>query len=267
MPKVAFYLAGILLLMSIAFSHEIAQEEFKKVLPINPLNVIYVAGGIAILVLILSILFHKNFAETHKKFAFSLVAIPVVFASLYLVASTIYLNINSVSQGPVHWHADYQVWVCNERLDLADPKGLVNRIGSPTLHGHDDDRIHIEGTVMSFEDVNLKSFFRKIGGELEKGHLIYPTNDKIVNVKNGDSCPDGSIGNLKVYVNGERVYNFEDYVIYPSALVPPGDCVIIIFDGSDSNKTNLICESWEAVGWSYENFKRREVKIGDKVWR
>ena len=193
--------------------------------------------------------------------------VPIVLSSLYLAGNTIYENITSETGGPVHWHADYEVWVCGEKLDFIDPKGLRGKIGSSSFHEHNDDRVHFEGTPKNISDINLKNYFSIIGGELDLGHIIYPTNDGIIEYKDNDVCPGENPGKLRVYVNGKLEEHFEDYVIYPDSSVPPGDCIIIIFDETDEETTNKICTSWEVAGWNYDSFERKEIIIGDNTWK
>ncbi|MCH7567996.1 MAG: hypothetical protein IIA87_01110 [Nanoarchaeota archaeon] len=275
-----FILLGIIVFASInVFAHEGEEGEHDEreiILPqqgidwASPVPYVVLSALWLIAFTILLLIIRVENIGNYKKLFFWLMIIPIVLSSLYLAGNTIYENIVSETGGPVHWHADYQVLVCGERLDLIDPEGLSNRIGTTILHEHGDDRIHLEGTLREVKDASLGRYFQAIGGELESapGHLIYPTEDKgIINYQNGDLCPDGSLGTLKVYVNGKRIDDFENYVIYPDSRVPPGDCVIIAFDGSERVTTDILCESWEAQGWSYDDFKRRKVTIGEKIWQ
>ena len=215
----------------------------------------------------------KKFVEAHKKTYFLLVIIPIIISSFYLAGYTVYENIISQTKGPIHWHADYQVWVCGQRLDLVDPKFPSNKIGTPLFHEHNDDRMHIEGTVMELQDIDLGRYFSVIGGELYPGHLKYRTQQSdglpegLYDYHDGDYCPDGTQGSLKVYINGRRMDDFNEYVIYPDAYVPPGDCIIVLFDGSESDTTDRICESWSAKGWSYDGYARVARKVGDHTWQ
>ena len=165
----------------------------------------------------------------------------------------------------MHWHADYQVWVCGERLNLIDPKFPSNKIGTNLLHEHDDQRVHIEGTLHKVSDVSLHNYFEVIGGKLTSDMLAYQTNEQLYEYKNGDLC-DSQPAMLKVYVNGQRVEDYENYIFYPDSYVPPGDCILVVFDNSTDSTTDRLCESWEVNGWNYENFKRPEVTIGDRSW-
>jgi len=225
-----------------------------------------ILSGIWLVILTIFSIISGDKIENYKKLVFLMMVIPVVLSSLYLAGDTIYGNVISETGGPVHWHADYEVWVCGEKLDFADPGGLKSKIGSSTFHEHNDDRVHFEGTPKKISDINLKNYFSIIGGELNQGHIIYPTNDKIIEYKDNDACPGESLGTLKVYINGELEEDFEDYVIYPDSSVPPGDCVIIVFDETSSDLTEKVCTSWQVAGLDYSSFERKEITIGDRTW-
>lgn len=90
-----------------------------------------------------------------------------------------YLNVKSDTGGPVHWHADFEIWACGNEIALRDPRGfLSNKIGSPTLHEHNDKRIHLEGVPVTLpHDASLGKFMSTIGGELTQSSLTVPVND------------------------------------------------------------------------------------------
>ena len=219
----------------------------------NDLNIKFLttAAAIAVVLVIASIKYEKRI-QKFKKLVFLGIVIPLILASLFLAATTIYANILSTTKGPVHWHADYEVWACNEKLDLVNPKGMSNRIGTALFHEHGNDRIHIEGVVHSLDDVTLGRYFTTIGGKLQQDKLMYQTEKGIIVYSNGDPCPNGDRGTLKVYVNGKKIANPEQYVITQTAYVPPGDCIIIDFSSSDAVTTDKICSSWTAKGWTYQ---------------
>lgn len=201
-----------------------------------------------------------------KAIIFWIMAIPIILSTLYVSAMTVRENIISVTGGPVHWHADYEVWACGEKLDLVDPVFPRNKIGSPLFHEHNDDRIHIEGTVHEFDKVSLGAYFAVIKGELSQGVLTYPTVNGVRSFRDGNQCGTET-GKLNVYINGDRIDDYEYHLFYPDAYVPPGDCVIVEFSPTDSMTTDKICSSWVAKDWSYENYGRDERTIGDKTWR
>ncbi|MBI2141304.1 hypothetical protein HYU16_02670 [Candidatus Woesearchaeota archaeon] len=187
------------------------------------------------------------------------IVVVVVAVTAYVAGSTIYLNAVSKTSGPVHWHADFEVWRCGEHLELVDPEGLSNRVGSSVLHEHGDNRMHIEGVVVDFSDVSIGSFFRSVGGDLHPGVFSLPTDSGIVTMRDGDSCPGeaGMPGTLQVFVykavDGRIVQEklgssgYEGYAPSPFGNVPPGDCIVFEFDPVAKDKTERMCESYEVA--------------------
>lgn len=152
------------------------------------INTVYTATALLVLLVILSVwAVHKN-KKRLKKALYILIATVVGSATLLISGATIYLNLNSATGGPVHWHADIEYWACNNELELRDPQGaLSNKIGTPTLHEHNDKRIHLEGVPVTLpEDASLGKFMSVIGGEISNNTLVVPLND------NGDYFEDGN---------------------------------------------------------------------------
>lgn len=264
-----YFLAGIFLFNMLGIGSVLAHgdEAITSGIQLDPFFYIKIAAAWLVVLVIYAFIRNQRMASLEKKLIFWLIAVPIILASLYLAGYTVYENFTSETKGPVHWHADYQVWTCGEQLDLKNPTGLTNRIGSPSIHEHNDGRIHVEGTLSEIQEADLQHYFKAIGGYLDEGRISYPNSEKTISYNNGDKCSSGEIGTLKVYVNGKRIDNFEKYVLYPSSYVPPGDCIIIVFDSSDSGTTSLKCASWETEGWSYEKFHRRTITIGGKTWQ
>lgn len=234
-------------------------------------NEVILASSVLIGVLLIFALIKKEQSEGLKLLLFWGMVIPIVATTLYLTGVTIARNLESVTGGPVHWHADYEIFVCgedgaremvkgqstllaheDEPIDLQDPGGISNRIGTPDFHEHGDNRIHVEGTVRKLEDVSLGKFFESVGGALEKTYMRLPTNQGEFIVQNGMSCPGGEQGLLQVFlyqtrgqeVSQEKLARFPDYVISPHGNVPPGDCLIIEF-GPVKEKTEKLCKFYD----------------------
>lgn len=212
---------------------------------------IILAAIIAIFFVLLAILF-RSAGNTIKKFLFAGIAVPIVLVTLYLTVSTISLNINSATGGPVHWHADFEIWDCGQKLDLIDPKGLSNRVGTPVLHEHGDNRIHVEGVVVDKEDVSLGKFFKVVDGKITNEELELATNSGKMIRQNGDQCPNGTFATLQVFIyktqgnifNQQKLSDIPSYVLSPFSQVPPGDCVIIEFD-IPKDKTDKLCNFYK----------------------
>ncbi len=197
-----------------------------------------------VLLLITSVLIFPTIMTSQtKKIIFILIALPVLLITLYISGSTIYLNLISESGGPVHWHADFEIWLCGEKItSLPKSHFPANYVGTATFHYHDDNRIHVEGLVIKRTDVSLGSFFRIIGGSLSKDTIVVPIEGgKNLTYGNGGLCPNGRSGKVKLYVldqtTGEFVENdqIDDYVLAPEFYVygersGKGDVLKIVFE-------------------------------------
>ena len=187
-----------------------------------------------------------------KKVLFLSIITAVIIPTLYLISSTVYLNSVSSSKGPVHWHADIEIFACGKEINLKDPTGWSNKIGTATLHEHNDKRIHLEGVVVKPDDASLGKFFRVIGGGISPTAVSIPTNEGVVTFENGMDCASGEAGELQVYVyktDSEQYYtqqkltNAGEFIISPYSSVPAGDCIIVEF-GVPKDRTERICRSY-----------------------
>ena len=159
------------------------------------LNVVYIGTGI-MLVLICFALMNKSKSNTPKVLIFGAMTVVILVTSVYVASSTIYLNLLSPSKGPVHWHADFEVWDCGQKLDMAGNHGLS---GTPTLHDHGDSRIHMEGVPVNMDDASISKFFQVIGGKLTKDSLTLLMHGDIVSMRDDDKC-NGAPGEMQVFV-------------------------------------------------------------------
>lgn len=135
-------------------------------------------------VLLVALVLGGMWVTKHKKKAlkfpiFLAISIVVVGTTLTISGSTVYLNIKSATGGPVHWHADFEIWACGNELELRDPVGaLSNKIGTATYHEHNDKRIHLEGVPVTLpEDASLGKFMQVVGGELSDQTMVVPLNE------------------------------------------------------------------------------------------
>ena len=251
--RVLALLISVLLGSALVQGHGEELEQDESI--ITPVQLIFVSSLIAGFFIITALVFMGRMSEAQKWVVFLAIALPVILSTSYLVFKTVSENVASVAGGPVHWHADYEVWACGEKIDIMDPEGFSNRIGSPVIHDHGDNRIHIEGVVQFIEDASLHSFFRSIGGSLTDTSIGVPTNQGVVKYSNGDLCPDGAEGKLQAFayktdkgaVSVEKLEHLDEYVISPESQVPPGDCIIIEFTTAPSNGTDKICSSYKAA--------------------
>lgn len=215
-----------------------------------------VIGASIILAILVFAAFHfKHTSEATKKLLFFSIIGTVLLATVYLIASTVYVNVQSSSQGPVHWHADFEIWTCGKKVDLKNPKGWSNKIGTATFHEHNDNRIHVEGVVMKPDDVSLGNFFRVIDGELTDQKITLPLENELVTYTNGDTCPEtGEQGEVQVFVytvtdniySQRKVADYTSYILSPQPNVPPADCIIIEFS-EPKDRTGKLCKSYHVA--------------------
>ncbi len=259
--NIAVLVLIIIVLIGIVYAHGAEEEEEVHVDTYDLSDsIMYVGIGLAIIAVftVLSIII-KQKSPNVKLWLFLGIAAPTAIITSYLIGATITLNLVAETQGPVHWHADFEVWNCDERVELKEPGGLSNRLGTPIFHSHGDDRIHIEGVVASIRSVALHSFFTAIGGVLENDSIALPTGEGLLTVNNGDLC-DGKQGKLQVFAyriknphnpknwvyEQHKLEDFREYIIAPYSNIPPGDCIIIEF-GPERDKTDRLCQSYETA--------------------
>jgi hypothetical protein len=198
-------------------------------------------AAIAVLTLI-GVAGQKQLKVKHEKVIFVGIVIASLAVTGYMIGLTAYWVSASESQGPVHWHADYEVWICGEMIELPHSEGLENKVGSAVFHHHNDDRIHIEGIVIELAEVDLGHYFEVIGGEITATSISVPQDlppdSNPRTYSNGDACPDGNSGALYVFVNGELIENPAEYIIAPFGTVPPGDQIKFVFDDQPAEQIN-----------------------------
>ena len=220
------------------------------------IKVILIASLTLIVLLVIASLIVKN-KKYHSLKAplFVLIASTIVLPSLLLVGSTVYINTVSESGGPVHWHTDYEMWVCGEEIEHRDPYAfLSNKTGTATYHEHDDKRIHLEGVVVDLEyDASLRKFMDVTEGKITNTKLVVPTEDflfendidgdktsgnqdavrqfvrnndegvSVLTVENGQSCGDNVPAELQVFLIR---YNKADNTYAQTKLSDPGSYIM-----------------------------------------
>jgi hypothetical protein len=141
------------------------------------LTVTTVGAILVVVLLLLAIVIQKRVPKL-KLPLFVAIVVVVLGTTVTIGGGTIYLNLNSATGGPVHWHADVEVWACGNELEFRDPTGLSNKIGTATYHEHNDKRIHLEGVPTSLPyDYSMGKFMNVIGGELTNDTLTVPLNN------------------------------------------------------------------------------------------
>ncbi|MBI4018659.1 MAG: hypothetical protein HY364_00210 [Candidatus Aenigmarchaeota archaeon] len=255
MKSAIFLFLAIILLAPASFSHEEAKSNFVRF----DFALAGIAGLAALLILTaISMLYGKKAKDGTKKTLMAFFILAAIGTTLYLAGGTVYTNMISETGGPVHWHADFEIWNCGTKLDLIDPTGLSNRVGSSEIHEHGDDRIHVEGVLIRKNEASLHHFFELTGSEFTNDHLMLQTNGGYSEMTNGQTC-NGKVGKLQAFLyritnpntvtktgfiyEQVKLDNAGDYVLSPYINVPPGDCIIIEF-GEEKNSTDKICETY-----------------------
>jgi len=232
-------LAFTILSACFVFSHE-AQEEVKSS-SIYDLSQFAVVGYGSLafgILIVLILLYNKKMNETAKKMVYILLVILVASVTLYIIVATLHLNIISQTKGPVHWHADFEVWVCDAKLNLASPESMMsNKQGNDLMHAHEDNRIHVEGVLVNKSQASLSAFFNAVGGSLSDDGIGMPTDNGIVSVHDGDKCNEKP-AKFYVFVNGKLIDHPDDYVIAPYEKVPPGDRIKFVFTEKPIDEIN-----------------------------
>lgn len=203
-------------------------------------------GGLVILSLTIYALLNQKSSEKTKKILFTTIAIATILTTLYLLGGTTYINSKSFTKGPVHWHADFEVWQCGRQLDVIDPQGISNKVGSTVVHEHGDSRIHIEGVLLTKEEGELQEFIESIGGEWTTETVKIPTDEGMQELKRCTKDAELQVfayQTRKGQVSQRKLDDPKEYLISPYSKVPPGDCIIIEMD-APKEKTDKICSSY-----------------------
>lgn len=224
----------------------------------NTYNVVIVAT-ILLALLVGYAVFAKPRKDRVKKTIFVSIIIVTVLSTFYLAGTTIYINTISPTGGPVHWHTDYEIWHCGNKLDLIDPTGIDNRVGTWEVHEHNDDRMHVEGTVLDLEQGSFRHFFEIIGATFSDTGFTYPSVNGNVTLPYSGTC-NGKQAELQAFLlrvtnpqdAKQWVYSQQkipislDTRMQPYSNVPPGDCLIIEYDVAKET-TQHSCASYRAA--------------------
>src|SRR3989338_938388 len=220
-----------ILAVNFALSHEGEEEFVLDHSGLYPLSQLAAAGygsaAFGDLILII-ILLHKAMNDAVKRAVYIALVAVVFIVTAYLVVTTLHLNIISLTKGPVHWHADFEIWVCDKEIKLVEPKGLSNKQGTDLMHAHNDNRIHVEGVILDKKQASLGAFFYAVGGSLTNDGLKVSTDNGLFSFHDGDFCNEKP-AKFYVFVNGNLIENPSPYEIAPYEKVPPGDGIKFIF--------------------------------------
>ncbi len=119
--------------------------------------------------------------------------------------------------GVDHWHAPYTYYICGEKQP---PAPTFSGVG---VHTHADGIIHMHPFQQSEEGAGarLTKWFGYGGGKLDGDEVRMPGSADTY--KNGDECPDGTIGEVQVFANGAKIEDYKSYI------PKDGDLVRIVF--------------------------------------
>ena len=224
----------------------------------NAYNVVGVTAVLLVILVVYSIK-TKPRKEKIKRMLFWSIAALAVGSNLYLAGMTIYTNTVSPTGGPVHWHTDYEMWNCGVQLDMIDPTGIDNRVGTWEVHEHNDQRMHIEGTILDMEQATFHHFFEITGGELDETGMTFPSVNGNVFIPRSGMC-NGEQAELQAYLYrvtnpaDAKQWEYEqtkmeypfDVIMAPYGNVPPGDCVIVEY-GPVKETTDKRCASYDSA--------------------
>lgn len=195
----------------------------------------------------------KQKSEGIKYLLFGAFLVVAIVNTIYLSGSTIYLNQKSQTGGPIHWHADFEIYSCGEEINIKDPQGFSNKTGEEITHEHNDKRMHFEGVLLDLHDASLGHFFESLGGSMSNSHLTLPTNNGLLTMRDGDLCK-GQKASFQVFLyktegdafTQQKLTDPQNYIISPEANIPPGDCVIIELD-RHKERTEKICNFYKVA--------------------
>ncbi len=170
----------------------------------------------------------KETKERKKSYMWIAITILVLIAFAAGVGWLYTHKTETYTDREVHWHALVDITICGEHKDLPEVEEGEEFKGIHLLHTHDDNVMHIEGLVQKKEDIALGKFFDVMNIPFDK--------DKIMDKKNGDLCPDGRPGVLKMYVNGQPRTDFRDYIPFATA-DPQKQVVRLVFEPEETGNT------------------------------
>ncbi len=129
-------------------------------------------------------------------------------AVLTVLAIFLVFDVERLDPSPAindHWHAGYRFFVCGERQPNAPTfEGGVNTQGDGIIH------IHPFNESEKGSGSRLVKWFECGEGRLTDTEIRMIGST--VTYRNGDECPDGSGGELQVFVNSERLDDWSQYI-------------------------------------------------------
>ncbi len=114
-----------------------------------------------------------------------------------------------------HWHARYLVVICGKPVpDMPFTLGGIHTQGDGVIH------IEPRTAADAGRNANLQRFFASAGVTFARDRIAFPN---AMVFRNGDRCPDGTVGTVRLLVNGRPNRSFERYVPLD------GDIIVVQF--------------------------------------
>jgi hypothetical protein len=114
-----------------------------------------------------------------------------------------------------HWRARYLIVVCGHPVpDLPRTSGPVYTEGDGVIHVAP--RTAEEGG----SHATLGRFFASAGVRFSRDEIVFPDGAAY---RSGDRCPDGTVGRVRLLVNGRPSRQFDNYV------PQDGDAIVVQF--------------------------------------
>ena len=152
----------------------------------------------------------RQMAKKYKKRLKYIILILAVGLLLFWFINTARNYETPFTEGQIHWHANIQLSACGKNVPLPRPVSGTSVhgssfIGTPLMHLHDGPTIHVEGLIRKEEEIFLGNFMKVIN--------LNFNNDQFLEYKNGDLCPNGEPGKVKLLVNGVESSKLADKTI------------------------------------------------------
>ena len=104
-----------------------------------------------------------------------------------------------------HWHASITVEICGQGVEVPPSSGGIHSHGDGSIH------IHPNHPSSAGTNANLGLFAAGLQDMLLEPERIQPPGGPVL--ENGDPCPDGTPGQVRVFANGKDITEtFRSYV-------------------------------------------------------
>lgn len=233
----------------------------------------------ALLVLVIIAAVFKDRYKFLKLPLFLAMCMSIIGSTLLLFGTTIYLNVKSDSGGPVHYHADLEFWACGNELELVNPQSRwSNKVGTATLHEHNDKRIHLEGVVVDESyDESLGKFMSVVGGSLDAAELLLPLDPSLYSALpdgDGSSNPNPSLITQYItdyepisetsprYKPGTKMFR-SDMQMFKNCGNKPAQVQVFVYSYDSKSKTYSQRKLYDPSAYTYA--RESNVPAGDCI--